>query len=128
MANSIELRTPLLDHRLLEQAALLPDRHKLSFSKTKIVLKDAFRSKIPKEILKRAKRGFSTPIDLWLSRSGNELTDIFLNQKGLIKEIFKKEAVESLFKRHKRGEGDYSASILTLIVLCFWFSIFMNDR
>jgi asparagine synthase (glutamine-hydrolysing) len=128
MANSIELRTPLLDHRLVEQAALLPDRHKLSLSKSKIVFKDAFRSKIPKEILTRPKRGFSTPINLWLNRSGHELSDILLNQKGLMKDLFKRDAVERLFERHKQGYGDFSASIMTLMVLCLWLNTFMDDR
>ncbi len=127
MANSIELRTPLLDHRLVEQAALLPDRHKLSFKKSKIVFKNALGSKIPKEILLRTKRGFSTPIDIWF-KSGHELPDVIFDQKGIMGDLFKREAIDGLLERHKQGHGDFSASIMTIIVLGLWVTAFMADR
>jgi len=127
MANSIELRTPLLDHRLVEQAALLPDRHKLSFKKSKIVFKNAIGSKIPKEILLRTKRGFSTPIDIWF-KSGHELPDVIFDQKGIMGDLFRREAINGLLERHKQGHGDFSASIMTIIVLGLWVTAFMADR
>lgn len=127
MANSIELRTPLLDHRLVELAALIPGKFKLNLFKSKIVFKNAFRQEIPKPILTRPKRGFSTPINLWLNRSGSELSDVFLKQRSLTKDLFKKDTIEKLLDKHKQRQGDFSASIITLLVLGIWLDTFLEN-
>ena len=127
MANSIELRTPLLDHRLVELAASIPEKFKLNLFKSKIVFKNAFKQEIPKPILTRPKRGFSTPINLWLNRSGSELSDVFLRQRSLTKDIFKKDTIEKLLDKHKQRQGDFSASIITLLVLGIWLDTFLEN-
>ncbi|MCI5133608.1 MAG: asparagine synthase (glutamine-hydrolyzing) [Candidatus Electrothrix sp. AW2] len=68
MANSVELRVPLLDHTLLEFAASLPSEFKLKGLTTKYLLKKMFREKIPREILKRKKTGFPVPYAYWLNK------------------------------------------------------------
>ncbi|MFQ5788421.1 MAG: asparagine synthase (glutamine-hydrolyzing), partial [Thermodesulfobacteriota bacterium] len=66
MANSIELRVPLLDHRVLEFGARLPTNYKIRGTHSKYILKKAFHSKVPKEILRREKMGFPVPYEAWL--------------------------------------------------------------
>jgi asparagine synthase (glutamine-hydrolysing) len=128
MANSIELRTPLLDHRVVELAASLPERSKVNLFRSKIFFKDAFKPEIPKSIITRPKRGFSTPINLWLKNSQSELSEILLNQGGMAREIFRKGEIENLLARHKQGRGDYSASLFTLLVLSLWFTTFLERQ
>ena len=66
MANSIELRVPLLDHKLLEFAAALPENFKVRGFTTKYIVKRALRKRVPKEILHRKKAGFPVPYASWL--------------------------------------------------------------
>jgi asparagine synthase (glutamine-hydrolysing) len=126
MANSIELRAPLLDHRVVELAATLPESSKVNLLRSKIIFKDAFKPEIPKAIITRPKRGFSTPINLWLKNSESELSEILLNQGGIAREIFKKEAIENLLEAHKQGRADFSAFLFTLLVLNVWLATFLE--
>ena len=126
MANSIELRTPLLDHRLVELAAALPESSKVNLLRSKILFKDAFKPEVPKEIIERPKRGFSTPIHVWLKHAESELSEILLSQRGIARDIFKKEEIVKLLDRHKQGRADYSASLFTLLVLNVWLRTFLE--
>src|ERR1700739_2207394 len=62
MANSLELRVPLLDHRLLEFAAALPSSYKVRKFVTKYILKKALKDRIPRKIMNRKKTGFPVPV------------------------------------------------------------------
>jgi asparagine synthase (glutamine-hydrolysing) len=126
MANSIELRTPLLDHRLVEFSAAVPEKSKVNLLRSKIIFRDAFRAEIPKPIITRPKRGFSTPINLWLKNAESELSEILLNQGGVAREIFKKEEIINLLDRHRQGRVDFSASLFTLLVLNLWLTTFLE--
>ena len=68
MANSLELRVPLLDHKVLEFAAALPMNLKVRGFTTKYLAKKALGSRIPKEILNRRKAGFPVPYESWLRK------------------------------------------------------------
>jgi len=128
MANSIELRAPMLDHRLVELAAAMPEKFKVNLFNSKIVLRNAFKPEIPESILTRAKRGFSTPINLWLKRSESEMSEILMNQRGLAKDLFKKNEIEKLLDKHKQGRADFSAHIFTLLVLSLWSATFLENH
>ena len=128
MANSIELRAPILDHRLVELAAAMPEKFKVNLFKSKIVFRNAFKPEIPESILTRSKRGFSTPINLWLKRSGSEMSEILMNQRGLAKGLFKKNEIEKLLDKHKQGRADFSAHIFTLLVLSLWSATFLENH
>src|SRR5262249_46924514 len=67
MANSVELRVPLLDHAVLEFAASLPGTFKVDGGETKRLLKAAFAQALPSEILSRKKAGFPIPYGKWLA-------------------------------------------------------------
>ena len=66
MANSLELRVPLLDHRVLEFAASLPAHYKLRGFSLKHILKRALSKRVPTAILKRKKAGFPVPYESWM--------------------------------------------------------------
>ena len=68
MANSLELRVPLLDHKVLEFAAALPTNLKVRGRKTKYLAKKALGHRVPKSILNRRKAGFPVPYESWLRK------------------------------------------------------------
>jgi asparagine synthase (glutamine-hydrolysing) len=126
MANSIELRAPLLDHRLVEFAASLPESSKVNLLRSKILFKDAFRAEVPREIIARRKKGFSTPLQAWLRIAQGDLAAILLNQGGIAGDMFRREAVVNLLERHRQGRGDFSASLFTLLILNVWMETFLK--
>ena len=80
MANSIEARAPFMDHRLVEFAARLPDYAKISWRQSKIILKEAFKREMPEPIRLRPKRGFSTPLDIWMNQSADKIENLLLSR------------------------------------------------
>jgi asparagine synthase (glutamine-hydrolysing) len=74
MANSIEARTPFLDHGLMQFCASLPVSYKLNGTTPKRILKDISNSILPPEIIKRPKHTFDVPIGKWIKGSLRELT------------------------------------------------------
>jgi asparagine synthase (glutamine-hydrolysing) len=125
MANSVELRVPFLDHKVLEFAAALPDRLKVNGFSSKRVLKHAFRKRIPREILNRKKTGFPVPFAGWLRGELREfVADILTSAKAAGRGYFRKDAVERLLQ----AEGHNCASeIFTLLALELWHQRFIDD-
>jgi len=128
MANSIELRVPLLDHVLLEFAAALPEDLKVHFFTTKYIVKKALGSRIPREILQRRKAGFPVPWAAWLrSELKDWVAGILLDRETLSRGYFQPEAVEKLVKSNVEA-GSYPKEILSLVSLELWHRTFLKDR
>src|SRR5437867_5689115 len=79
MAHSLEVRSPLLDHRLLEFAAALPPSLKLRGWQTKAILRDTVRRYLPRTTLRKRKQGFSVPLREWLRGSLYEMVCDYLS-------------------------------------------------
>jgi asparagine synthase (glutamine-hydrolysing) len=127
MATSLELRTPLLDYRLVEQAARLPERFTRTARESKIAFKQAFAPVIPAAVLNRKKRGFSTPLDSWFVENGKEIHDYLVTRRSHIQDYFQKQAITTLFQRHNAGQGDHSPTIFMLLVLELWIKGFCKE-
>ena len=127
MANSVELRVPLLDHRVLEFAASLPPSFKLKGFTTKHILKRALCRKIPKEIRDRKKTGFPVPYESWLR---NDLKDVvwavLTDRRTIERGYFRKEAVEELLQANANG-ANYSKEIFSLLSLELWQRTFLES-
>ncbi len=127
MANSIELRVPLLDHVVLEYAASLPVDFKLKGFTTKYVLKKAFEEYVPHEILYRKKTGFPVPYDQWLSNELNEYThDVLLDKQTINRGYFRREAIEQLLDANSR-RPTCSKEIFLLVALELWHRSFIDQ-
>jgi asparagine synthase (glutamine-hydrolysing) len=128
MANSLELRVPLLDHRVLEFAASLPPNFKLKDFRTKYVFKRALSKRIPKEIRKRKKVGFPVPYNRWIQQ---ELKDkvwaVLTDSKTVNRGYFDKHAVQQLLQANSR-DSDYSPEIFSLLTLELWFRVFLEGE
>jgi asparagine synthase (glutamine-hydrolysing) len=117
MANSLEVRSPFLDHRLVEWAATLPPGLKLRGGTGKYVLKRALEPFLPEDILYRTKQGFSMPIARWLrgplrSKLRNAIASPQLVESGL----FQPQELERLVVDHEQGRHDRSAILWLVLV------------
>jgi len=126
MANSIELRVPLLDHRVLEYAASLPTDFKMRGLTTKYILKKAFEGRVPDEILYRKKTGFPVPYDQWLSNDLNAyIRDILLDDRTMTRGYFQREAILRMLDVN-RQRPIYSKEIFLLVALELWHRCFID--
>lgn len=126
MANSIELRVPLLDHKLLEFAASLPGNYKVRGLETKYIAKKALQKKVPREIIERKKAGFPVPYDAWLRGELKEwLSGVLLDQTALSRGYFKKASVERLIAANQR-DGIYAREVFSLATLELWHRAFVD--
>jgi asparagine synthase (glutamine-hydrolysing) len=127
MANSVELRVPFLDHRVLEFAASLPGSHKLHGFETKYVLKRALAARVPKETLKRPKTGFPVPYDTWLRNDLRQFaSDILTDARTKGRGYFEQDTVERLLRQNAL-DASYSKEVFSLIVLELWHRTFMDS-
>jgi asparagine synthase (glutamine-hydrolysing) len=117
MANSIELRVPLLDHRILEFAASLPTNFKVRRFTTKFMAKHTLEKRVPQAILNRRKTGFPVPYASWLRNELRPwLLDILLDKQTLERGYFQREGIEKLIDRDMQT-GHYPKEIFSLAVL-----------
>ncbi len=121
MAASLELRVPMLDHKLMEFATALPDHYRLNNGQGKYLLKKLMEKHLPHEIIYRKKQGFPVPIATWFRTSLYEKTrEILLDDKTLSRGYFKPGYIESVLARHKSGKEDLSRRIFSLLNLELW--------
>ena len=127
MASSLEARSPLLDHELMEFAASLPADHKIRGTEKKVALRDALRGWVPDEIIDARKRGFRLPMASWLR---GELRDYaretLLDRTARERGFFREPYVRSLLDRHESGAADNSQGIWTLLVFELWHRDFVD--
>ena len=127
MANSIELRVPLLDHKVLEYAASLPANFKIRGFTTKYIAKKTLAGRVPASILKRKKAGFPVPYGTWLRQELRDwIRDLLLDSKTVHRGYFRKNAVENLLSEDLRT-GLYSKEIFSLAVLELWHRAFLDE-
>ncbi|HSE65840.1 MAG TPA: asparagine synthase C-terminal domain-containing protein, partial [Gemmatimonadales bacterium] len=121
MANSLEVRSPLLDHRLMELAATMPVRRKLRGTEGKVLLRDAVRGWLPDGILDRPKQGFAVPLEGWLRKEMRTLPgEVLLDPAATARGIFRPDAVRDLIGEHHEGL-DRSDQLWAMINLELWF-------
>ena len=115
MAASLEVRAPFLDTAVVEFAARLPWRLKLSLTKTKLVLKRALAGLVPEEILARPKKGFGIPVAAWIRGPLRPLFEDLFSDGSLQKSgLFDAREARRLLDSHLRGEADLRKPLWTL--------------
>ncbi|MDB5281595.1 MAG: asparagine synthase, partial [Bacteroidota bacterium] len=124
MANSLEVRVPLLDYTVVDYAFSLPVAFKISGDETKKILKDAFRDVLPDEIFNRPKHGFEVPLLKWIRTGLRPMIENELLEKNFIIEqgIFNYDKIEMLKQKiFSANPGDVHATIWGLLVFQYWF-------
>jgi len=121
MANSLEGRSPFLDHKLMEFAASLPSQYKMKGLIKKYILKKAVKDLIPKENIHRRKMGFGMPVGRWFRSDLKEfLNETLLSKTSLKRGYFKPESIRFMAKQHILGEADCSMQLWSLLMLELW--------
>ncbi len=121
MANSLELRVPLCDHKLVELLATIPFSVKLKGFKLKSLFKKSVKDLLPEKILNKKKQGFMVPLADWLREDLklyllDELSEKSIKRRG----FFEPKFVQELLKRHFNCRGVFTHQIWALFILELW--------
>ena len=118
MANSLEVRCPLLDHKLMELVARIPSDLKLRGTQGKYVFKKALERVVPREILTRSKKGFAVPVAEWFRGELKEMAhEVLLERRD---DVLNRSFVESCWNQHQRGQRDWSALLWCVLMFRTW--------
>lgn len=124
MANSLEVRVPFLDHRLVDYVSSLPESYKINGQLKKRILQDAFRNDLPAELYKRPKHGFEIPLTDYLKGALKEekfaklLSQEFIELQGL----FQYETIDKLIKQlYSNNSQDSHAKLWAIIAFQWWY-------
>jgi asparagine synthase (glutamine-hydrolysing) len=126
MAHGLEVRVPLLDHRVVELAASLPSRYKVSSGQGKLVFKRALKGLVPREILTRRKAGFTPPMDRWFRGNLAPLVEQRLfAPDAFVPEIFDRRALRALWEGHLGGTRNAASQLWAALMLESWARRFL---
>lgn len=127
MANSLEARSPFLDHKVIEFAASLPENLKMQRFETKSLLKKVAAKLVPREVIYRRKMGFGVPIGNWFrGEMKGFIREVLLSEKALKRGIVKPEVLENYVNEHTQASRDHASQIWTLLMLELWFQRFID--
>ncbi|MBS1860577.1 MAG: asparagine synthase (glutamine-hydrolyzing) [Actinobacteria bacterium] len=129
MADALEVRSPLLDYRVHEFAAGLPERMKLRGRTTKWALKElAARRGLPRDLVHRRKQGFGVPLGTWFRGPLRSwLEGLLLDPRSLERGYFEPAAVRRLVGEHLGGDVDHTYRLWNLAVLELWHRTWVDD-
>ena len=121
MRHSLEVRTPFLDHRLVEMAARIPPGLKLRGTTGKYLLKKAMAPRLPREVVQRKKKGFGLPLARWLRGPYRDLLLDTLGSGGAAATgWFHQPTVDALIDDHLSGRRDRRRPLWTLLIFRLW--------
>jgi asparagine synthase (glutamine-hydrolysing) len=121
MSNSLEMRVPLLDHRVVEFTAGLPEHFKYRNGTGKYLLKKLLAKYLPVRLFERPKMGFGVPIDHWLRHELKDLLLDYLSAERLNKEgLFNSNFVEKKIKEHLCGQVNHQYRLWPLLMWEMW--------
>jgi asparagine synthase (glutamine-hydrolysing) len=121
MAHSLELRSPFLDHEVLELGLGLPDNLKVRGRTGKIALRRAFAPELPRRIAGRGKRGFGVPLARWFRGDLKTLAhDVLLDGQARNRGLFRPDGVQRLLDDHAAGRADHGHRLWCLLMLELW--------
>ena len=121
MASSLEVRVPILDHRLVEFAASIPARYKLKGLTTKWALRRLMKGKLPEGIVRGSKKGFSPPIPSWIAGSLKSFLEEMLSEESIRKTgLLEPRAVTRLMKEHFEKKKDHHRRLWAVLNFILW--------
>jgi asparagine synthase (glutamine-hydrolysing) len=121
MAHSLEVRSPILDHKVMEYAARLPSSLKLNGLESKYVFKKMNEQRLPGDILYRRKQGFCVPLAAWLRGDLKTLAhDAIFGDATDLREWFDMAYVAGFWDRHQSGREDNATPLWGLVMLGLW--------
>jgi asparagine synthase (glutamine-hydrolysing) len=126
MARSLEVRSPFLDHELVELCARLPGAWKVNATHGKLLLREIVAPELPAEVLNARKRGFSVPLAQWFRSDAREqVRDGVLPLHGALTPFLREDAVSALLEEHEAGRANHAQRLWNLWVLNEWARMFL---
>lgn len=128
MANSLELRVPFLDKKVLQLAQTIPVNCRVNTITTKLALRKAAEKTLPKLTAQKDKLGFPVPIRVWLKEDGyyNTVKEEFTSQ--VAEKFFDTKRLVALLDTHKSGKADLSRKIWTVYTFIIWYKQFFSEN
>jgi asparagine synthase (glutamine-hydrolysing) len=121
MAHGLEVRSPLLDHHLVEFAATIPGEYSIAGRSGKQVLKRAYADLVPNEISRRPKAGFTVPVGEWINGPLRDLTrDLLLAPDAEVAKVIRPGFIASMVEQHATRRHDHAVRLWNLICLETW--------
>jgi asparagine synthase (glutamine-hydrolysing) len=117
MAHALEVRVPILDHRLVEWISSLPPDLKLRDGQGKYIFKKVLEPYVPEDILYRPKQGFAVPLANWFRGAlKNKVREAVLSPAMMDSGLFDPVTLKTLVDQHQAGIRDHSAGLWTLLM------------
>jgi asparagine synthase (glutamine-hydrolysing) len=124
MSVGLEVRVPILDHRVVEFASRIPSAEKIHGRTGKMQLRSVLRRYVPDRLIDRPKQGFGIPVALWLRGPLREWAEGLLAEKRLANEgYFDVAHVRSIWDQHVKGHRDWSPHIWTILMFQAWLQV-----
>ncbi|MGE0376067.1 MAG: asparagine synthase (glutamine-hydrolyzing) [Planctomycetaceae bacterium] len=130
MAHSLEVRSPILDHKLVEFAASMPMDLKLRGWESKAILRDVLKPMLPTQTLVKRKQGFSVPLRDWFKNGLSEMVGDYLESGSsrLPAELFSRNKVATVLREHRQGTVDHGRRIWLLLMFAAWHETYQQGN
>jgi asparagine synthase (glutamine-hydrolysing) len=126
MARSLEVRSPFLDHELVELCARLPNQWKANSGEGKLMLRDLVAVELPPEVLRARKRGFSVPLaQWWRGEARTQIRDGILPLHPALKPFLAEKFAAQLLEEHQAGRANHAQRLWSLWLLNEWARMFL---
>jgi asparagine synthase (glutamine-hydrolysing) len=124
MQHSLEVRCPLLDHRVVELAFRIPRRRKMPSLRPKHLLRRLAAQRLPSELATMPKRGFSAPIAEWLAGPCAPAFEAdVLQPNAAVQSVLDQAYIRHLFTEHGAGRADHGQALWSVWMLARWFEV-----
>ena len=121
MAVSLEVRVPILDHRIVEFSWTLPKEIQLKKNQSKWILRQVLKKYMPEKLFNRPKMGFGIPLDSWLRKDLKNWASHLLSDEVFNKyELLKKDDIQLMWGQHQRNEKNWQYPIWNVLMLHSW--------
>lgn len=126
MANSLELRVPFLDKKIMKIAQKIPTKYRVTKENTKYAMRIAALQACPPQTANKKKLGFPVPIRVWLKEDKyyNIIKTAFTSK--VTEKYFNTEQLVALLDDHKAGKYDYSRKIWTVFMFLTWYDVYFK--
>jgi len=128
MAHGLELRSPFLDHELVELMASYPGNMKIRGGELKYILRRLAADYLPEPVARRSKHGFMFPIAYWLRDELHPLAERFLLDSQLVQQgLFRETAIRRLLDEHRQGRADHHVRLWMLMNVEVWHQMYIQQ-